>query len=80
MRFLFPIAVLAAAFMLLAFAWTLDGWAFDRGQWNHDPETSAWFKSLKNGNGTSCCDRRPRLEGKPRRHLFDLCPRQLAHH
>ncbi len=25
--------------------------AIDRGQWNHDSETAAWFKSLRNGNG-----------------------------
>jgi hypothetical protein len=28
----------------------------DNGQWGHDPATSQWFKSLKNGNGTPCCD------------------------
>jgi hypothetical protein len=30
--------------------------AFDRGQWGHDGATSAWFRSLRNGNGTPCCD------------------------
>lgn len=31
-------------------------YARDNGQWGHDPATSQWFKSLKNGNGTPCCD------------------------
>ena len=25
-------------------------------KWGHDPDTSAWFKSLKNQLGTPCCD------------------------
>ena len=30
--------------------------AGDSSKWGHDPDTSNWFKSLKNGNGTPCCD------------------------
>lgn len=30
--------------------------AADNGQWNHDPETSAWFNSLHSPKGTPCCD------------------------
>lgn len=34
----------------------MGAYAIDRGQWGHDPATSEWFRSLKNGHGTSCCD------------------------
>ena len=30
--------------------------AKDNGQWGQDPETSQWFRGLKNSNGTPCCD------------------------
>ncbi len=44
----------AAAFAAFAF---LDGaYARDTGQWGHSKEISDWFKSLRNGNGHSCCD------------------------
>jgi hypothetical protein len=44
-------AALVAALLIPATAF-----AVDRGQWNHDAATAAWFKSLRNGNGLSCCD------------------------
>jgi hypothetical protein len=43
-------AAVRAAFLIPAAAF-----AFDSNKWGHDPETSAWFQSLKNQNGLSCC-------------------------
>lgn len=50
-RFAAAGAALVAALLIPASAI-----AFDRGQWGHDSDTAAWFRSLRNGNGTSCCD------------------------
>ena len=41
---------------LILFMFTVPALSKDNGQWNLDPETSQWFRSLKNGNGTPCCD------------------------
>ena len=30
--------------------------AFDSEKWGADAATRQWFKSLRNGNGLSCCD------------------------
>jgi hypothetical protein len=50
--------VIAAGLIgLLAFAlYFRAAFAFDSEKWGHDPETSAWFESLHNSHGTSCCD------------------------
>jgi hypothetical protein len=45
-----------AALALAAFAFANGAWPRDNGKWGHDPETSAWFKSLKNQIGIPCCD------------------------
>jgi hypothetical protein len=47
---------LARAALVAAVLIPASAFAIDRGQWGHDPATAAWFKSLHNDRGTSCCD------------------------
>jgi hypothetical protein len=50
-------ALLILAAAMLAIAAFMDGaYAFDSEKWGADAATRQWFKSLRNGNGLSCCD------------------------
>lgn len=46
----------ALVWMLLALPGDTLFIAGGSSKWGHDPDTSQWFRSLKNGNGTPCCD------------------------
>ena len=49
--------VWAIAIILMLLTWAVRAYAQgDASKWGHDPATSQWFQSLKNGNGTPCCD------------------------
>lgn len=42
--------------LIPALVGTLPSVARDTGQYAHDPETSQWFRSIKNESGVPCCD------------------------
>lgn len=55
-QFLAAVFFLAAAFLVFAF-FVIGAHARDLGQWNDDPEKSAWYRSLKQPDmpAISCC-------------------------
>ena len=56
-------------------------YAFDNKDWGHDPETSMWFKSLRNSNNEGCCDYADgvRIEDPEWRQLEDETYEVFAH-